>query len=86
MLNPEIVFIIGILTTVSITWGYTFGALSLRALAFIGGPAIFATLAATIAIEMAPPAPPLSPAEKAKQKARDDGYVLGLATGMMMPR
>ena len=86
MLNPELVFAISIITTIYVGWGYAFGVVTQRALAFVGVPSICAAIAATIVIGMAPPPPPLSPAEKAKQKAQDDGYVLGLATGMLMPR
>lgn len=86
MLNPETVFTVSIITTIFVGWSYTCGVMTQRTMAFIGVPAICSALAATIMIGMAPPPPPLSPAEQAKQKAKDDGYVLGLATGMLMPR
>lgn len=86
MLNLEMVFITGMLTAVGAGAGYAAGVVSQRIMAFLGVPAICSALAATIAIGMAPPPPPLSPAEKARQKAQDDGYMLGLATGMLFPR
>jgi hypothetical protein len=83
MLDPQMVFIGGMFTTILVASGYSVGVVTQRTLAIVGAPAICSALAATIMIGMAPPPPPLSPAE---QRAKDDGYVLGLATGMLMPR
>lgn len=86
MLDAHVVFAVSIVAIIKVTMCYSYGIVSQRVLAFVGGPAVCAALAATITISMAPPPPPLTPAEQAAQKAQDDGFVAGLATGMMMPR
>jgi len=83
MIDAHLVFAVSIAAVIIVTMCYSYGIVSQRVLGFVGGPALCAALAATV---MAPPPPPLTPAQQAKQKAQDDGFVVGLATGMMMPR
>jgi hypothetical protein len=86
MIDAHLVFAISIIAIIMVSMCYSYGIVSQRVLGVVGGPAVCAALAATVTVTMAPPPPPLTPAQQAKQKAQDDGYVVGLATGMMMPR
>lgn len=82
-MNVSLIFVLSVLLSVGSMACYQVGMLSLRTFGLIGGPAICVMLAAAI---IGPPSPPLTCDEIAKGKAQDDGFALGFATGMMMPR
>ncbi|MGR6331122.1 hypothetical protein ACU5AX_18840 [Sphingomonas sp. XXL09] len=82
-MSISLIFVLSVLLSVGSMACYQVGMLSLRTFGLIGGPAICVMLAAAI---IGPPSPPLTCGEIARGKAQDDGYVLGFATGMMMPR
>lgn len=84
MIDVSLMFVGSVLVTVGIFSCYLVGMISLRMFGLIVGPAICMMIAA-VAIGP-PPSPPLTCEEMAKRKAQDDGFVVGLATGMMMPR
>lgn len=78
-----LVFAISVLATVSLNIPYMSGVVSFRVVAVLGGLGICGMIGSA---SMAPPSEPLTCEEMAKRKAEADGYVVGLASGMMMPR
>jgi sugar phosphate permease len=86
MLNAQLIFIISALGSVGAAAAYCAGIVSQEAMTKAGVPAIVIALLAFVTIATSPPPPPLSPAEQAKQKAADDGFLLGLTSGMLLGR
>lgn len=81
--HTGLVFVISVLVTASITILYQGGAVSLKVTAVVAGLGFCGMIGAA---SMAPPSEPLTCEEMVKRKAEADGYVVGLASGMMMPR
>lgn len=82
----QLVFDAAVLAVVAAMAAYAVGGLDRPAMTFVVGPMLPIALAAFVAIQPAPPPPPLSPAEQAKRDAASDGYLLGLASGLLIRR
>lgn len=88
-MTPELVFYLCLVVILNLGAAYMFAGIGQRVFVAIAIPTMAIMLAATVMLQLAPPPPPLSPAEQAKVQARQDaagGYALGLATGMAMGR
>jgi hypothetical protein len=83
VIDVSLMFVLSVFLTVGPLACYSVGMISLRVFGLVAGPAICMMIAAVV---IGPPSAPLTCEEMAKQKAQGDGFVVGLATGMMMPR